>query len=276
MQNVKKMQKKKTINYNPMDAKHEKYAYTLNVSGFELFGDLYDKVIPSISSYNYITDCVATDERDFFELIDNKYSMYSIDGKEKKRNWMNVNINTTTSDTNNSWLAIHCHEHKILLTHYTLKQGSFGLDAIRSWKLQGGNDGTTWTTIDVHNNYRDLSKSGSSNTWEIPLSFSYYNYYNYFRILMLDDNCDGNWKLHIGSIKFYGHVINETEQYYSKICGRGKLLDNELQIMISTTYDEWCEEKEEVVSVAVSENDYHSFFIKSSSLKPNLLNNKSG
>ncbi len=158
---------------------------------------------------------------------------------------MNENVDTKTSDIANSWIVIHCHEHKILLTDYTLKQGKFDSVGIKSWKLQGGMDGKEWTTISVHDNDTSLSKSRSAKTWTVKL----FAYYNYFRILMTNYNCNGNWKLRIESIKFYGFVTSENKQCMSKICGYGELLDNDSKIIISTKYNEWHQENEKCLSV---------------------------
>jgi hypothetical protein len=60
-------------------------------------------------------------------------------------------------------------------THYTIRtyQGDPDLDHLKSWAVEGSDDGTSWTKIDRRENNSDLNRNLTVKTFAIALSGSF-------------------------------------------------------------------------------------------------------
>eukprot|EP01083_Nonionella_stella_P090267 252207_1 len=236
-------------------------ANELPVSGFELFGTLYS---PTTASYVGEIAYDVSGRSDFIKTMNPKCDYYTIDGV------LNNKMDVTTSDTMNAWMAIRFHEYKLNLTHYTIKHCDFNNDGLKSWELQGGNDGDRWETISIHQRCSVFTKASAVNTWPVK-SFSYFSY---FRVIMRGANCSGNYKLCLYDIHFYGHVVAKSLSVQSyKICGYGDIsgrFGNRDSVIMSINHYDWFEDKQRCSEV----DGWKSSFLKLSPSIPNSIYDK--
>eukprot|EP01084_Bolivina_argentea_P090990 163864_1 len=104
----------------------------------------------------------------------------------------------------NPYFSINLKNAKIKLSNYTLRNGNerLGDDTLRSWELQGSNDGKNWKTIKTHKNDRTLAKY-ETHTWSVKSN----TYYSRYRIYMTDKNNSGKWSLSCCGLELYGDAV---------------------------------------------------------------------
>jgi len=109
-----------------------------------------------------------------------------------------------TQDNENSWFIVDLKGRRIQPTAYTLRHySSYDVEALRNWRFEGSEDGTTWHVIRVHDNDAALNKAGQSNTWTLTCSEEY----SLFRVFMFGKNSNSNWYLACCGFELYGHMI---------------------------------------------------------------------
>ena len=115
----------------------------------------------------------------------------------------------TKSTSINPWFKIELPKNiQIKLSHYTIRHyKTYNLEALRSWKLQGSNNGQGWITISIHENDNALQQAGQSHTWEVNCP----QFFQHFRILMTDKNSNGHWYLCCSGIELYGIAKGEFD-----------------------------------------------------------------
>lgn len=92
---------------------------------------------------------------------------------------------------------------KIKPNYYSLRSRISSGDYLRTWKLQGSRNGSTWTDLDSQVNRTTLN---SPNQW---LSLPCYspNYYSTIRLIQLGVNSSGRDYLCLGELELYGTVF---------------------------------------------------------------------
>ena len=111
-----------------------------------------------------------------------------------------------TESKPNSWFAIDLGAGRCIRpTHYTLRHG-FGNEQfrLRHWKLQGGNDGVSWTDLRTHVNDQALPAAVfSTASWPLappdPRAA-----YRHFRVLQTGKNSSGTDYLVVCGFEVYG------------------------------------------------------------------------
>lgn len=60
-----------------------------------------------------------------------------------------------------AWFVIDFHSYAICTSHYTLRHySSWDTEALRNWKIEGGNDGINWYILREHHNDTSLNFKG--------------------------------------------------------------------------------------------------------------------
>ena len=66
------------------------------------------------------------------------------------------------------WFCVDLRDKRIAPTHYTLRHyDTYDSEALRTWQLQGSNDGVTWDILRQHFNDKGLDRKGATYTWPI-------------------------------------------------------------------------------------------------------------
>ena len=108
-----------------------------------------------------------------------------------------------TNDTPCSWISIDLGPYrKLKVTHYTLRHGlNFKADSLRTWDLQGSNDGINWKTLKRHTNDKALNAPFACASWPVAGSVEGYRF---FRIMQTGHNSSNHNFLALSGFEFYG------------------------------------------------------------------------
>ena len=139
---------------------------------------------------------------------------------------------SSTNEVANSWMQVDLGENRTLRpTHYCLRNDVVGgcarsptFDpssspngyALRNWRLEGSNDGQTWTTLRNHAKDESLSihQSMSEANWSIDGCAVRYRW---FRILQSEQHDDIHYNfLCCAGIELYGDLDESTHHTNSK------------------------------------------------------------
>ena len=114
-----------------------------------------------------------------------------------------------SSDTANSWLTVDFKDRKVKPSFYSIRSNSWGGAGHhhpQSWRLDGSNDGESWTPLDARTNDESLDGSGYSNTFEVREGKSLNEYFQYLRIQQAGTNTAGyNWFI-FSALEFFGTI----------------------------------------------------------------------
>jgi hypothetical protein len=118
----------------------------------------------------------------------------------------NVGTDSYTSDRSGSWWQFDLKSYAVAPTKYSLRLGRDDSSySIRTWTLQGSNDGSTWTDLRVHVKDDGINASYGTKTWSLDSATSYYRY---FRIIMKGPNKRGHdggkHRLALSGFEIYG------------------------------------------------------------------------
>lgn len=150
-------------------------------------------------------------------------------------------VRCVTQPSPNQWFAVDLLEHSLIPTRYTLRHySSWDTEALRSWNLEGSNDGSTWVVLRAHQNDRSLEKRGATHTWDVS---NCTESYSHFRIFMTGQNSNDHWYLALSGIEFYGILDGDAELISSSTSatsqGRGSGHDAMHRAPSGSTHDYW-------------------------------------
>lgn len=108
-----------------------------------------------------------------------------------------------TNDIPSSWISIDLGPfRRLTLSYYTLRHGlNFKADALRTWDLQGSNDGISWKTLKRHTNDRSLNAPFVASSWPVQ---NCQDGYRFFRVLQTGHNSSNHNFLALSGFEFYG------------------------------------------------------------------------
>ena len=75
---------------------------------------------------------------------------------------------------------------------------------MKSWKLEGSNDGNYWIVIDVQNNVEELNGPMCNQVFGIKDNAR--EFFRFIRILQHKKNHRGNWNLCLGHFDLFGTI----------------------------------------------------------------------
>ena len=115
------------------------------------------------------------------------------------------------SDTNYHWILLHLLKHRLSLSRYSFWQwsGSNGIK-MRSWLLEGSNDGSSWTQIDQQNEPTDICVSNSKHSF-VSLS----DYFSFIRLTKFGTSCDNGSDTRFYSLDFFGTLIENNNVFFT-------------------------------------------------------------
>ena len=121
-------------------------------------------------------------------------------------------VQSCTNPGANSWMQVDLGQNRTLRpTYYCLRNDNDGAAsngsgayALRNWRLEGSNDGQTWTTLRNHTN--DTTFAGQAMS---EANFSVENCgvcYRFFRIFQYGKNSNSDDQLKCAGIELYGDL----------------------------------------------------------------------
>jgi hypothetical protein len=112
-----------------------------------------------------------------------------------------------TADQRNSWMSVDLGEGRSLVPrHYCLRHGRInGWHVLRTWMLQGSEDGQEWHTLRLHEDDQSLAATPFSVAgWAVEAGGWRYRH---FRVLQHGKNSDGYDYLACCGIELYGELF---------------------------------------------------------------------
>eukprot|EP00457_Paulinella_chromatophora_P000316 gb/GEZN01000316.1/.p1 GENE.gb/GEZN01000316.1/~~gb/GEZN01000316.1/.p1 ORF type:complete len:1660 (-),score=215.21 gb/GEZN01000316.1/:6-4985(-) len=111
----------------------------------------------------------------------------------------------------NMWFMVDLMGRRCEPTHYTLRHYvTWDLEALRNWRLQGSNDGRTWTTLANHVQDKSLDQKGKAKTWKLNPDLVK-TAYSFFRILQTGLNSNNHYYLSCSGFELYGNLYEESD-----------------------------------------------------------------
>ena len=112
-----------------------------------------------------------------------------------------------TANQGGSWMAVDL-KRQLIPSHYCLRSGlcSGGSHKLRHWRLEGSNDGSSWTTLREHSN--DTALAGDAFPaahWPLP---DVATAYRHFRIYQTGANSSSSHYLMCAGIEVYGVLLS--------------------------------------------------------------------
>jgi hypothetical protein len=98
------------------------------------------------------------------------------------------------------WICLDFKTVRIEPTHYTIRTGKLG--HLKSWAVEGSDDGVSWTEIDRRENNSDLSRWGAVKTFAISQSVSFKR----IRLCQTGLNFSGSNSLALEAFEVFGAV----------------------------------------------------------------------
>ena len=113
-----------------------------------------------------------------------------------------------TNSLANSWMSVSLNGRRVIPNTYVISSDQYGLsgaDLLRSWRLEGSLDGTTWTTLRTHTNDTTLTAATLTGYWPVDGASSAFSN---FRILHTGPNTSGDYHLMASSLEIYGELLD--------------------------------------------------------------------
>jgi hypothetical protein len=111
-----------------------------------------------------------------------------------------------TSPSGGSWIEFNLGTYGLTCNYYSIKSRALNTDYYpRNWKLQGSNDGNTWTTLDTQSNNVSLNAVDQWLSLPVLSSVSY----SYFKLLQTGVDSSGADYFCLGEIELYGYLIDQ-------------------------------------------------------------------
>jgi hypothetical protein len=108
-----------------------------------------------------------------------------------------------TNDETNSWICYDFKDMQIKVTHYSIRSRRYGnWDHLRSWTLEGSQDGLRWVKIDDRTNDTSLNSEGAISSFSI--SEESQSEFQMIRLRQTGKNSSGSDCLVVNAIEFFG------------------------------------------------------------------------
>jgi hypothetical protein len=106
-----------------------------------------------------------------------------------------------TPSAPNSWVGFYINSGKLICNRYSIKSREVNDGYYpRTWTLQGSNDNSTWTDLDVNVNNNQLNSPAQWLSRPVVSSVGY----SFFRVLNVWTNSHGYFHLCLGEVELYG------------------------------------------------------------------------
>lgn len=111
----------------------------------------------------------------------------------------------------NQFISFEFLKHKIVPTNYTIKTYSYGNNGchLKSWVLEGSDDGVEWRNIHEETNCPHLNGSFFSHTFSINQKADFKKKgFKFIRIRQTGANWHDDNRLVLCAIEFYGQILD--------------------------------------------------------------------
>lgn len=109
-----------------------------------------------------------------------------------------------TEPSKNTYFCFDLQDVYVIPTAYTLRHyDSWDTEALRSWVLEGSNDGSKWKVLSRHKKDKSLDFRGATHTWQIK---DVKKSYRMFKITQTGKNSNKHWYLSLSGFEIYGTV----------------------------------------------------------------------
>jgi hypothetical protein len=113
-----------------------------------------------------------------------------------------------TNSVTNLWIRIDFKHNRIKATHYSIRSRTDGDSYhLRSWVVEGSNNGENWVNLDVQENNCDLTGPGADHTFVVGNPDICHN----IRIRQTGSNSSNTHHLIVKSIEFFGTLLRATQ-----------------------------------------------------------------
>jgi hypothetical protein len=115
-----------------------------------------------------------------------------------------------TQNMPNQWVCYDFHDARIRPTHYAIRSRSEGWrnsQNLRSWVLEGRNDGEDWALIDEQTDNPDLKSSNARRLYPVTAV----NDYRYLRISQTGRNHAGTEQLSFSGFEIFGELVEPVK-----------------------------------------------------------------
>jgi hypothetical protein len=108
-----------------------------------------------------------------------------------------------------AWIQFNLKTQKIILSGYSIRNGSYSSEAPRNWKIQGSNDAVEWTDLDVRSQDTTLQ---AANSWvtKTTLTNPSPTAYQHLRIYLYGGTASGSTTYCLSEFQVYGIVPLST------------------------------------------------------------------
>lgn len=108
--------------------------------------------------------------------------------------------------TPGSWILVDFKDRKMRVENYSIESARLNEnnDHMKSWKIEGSNDGKYWIVLDIQNNVNELN--GPMHNQVFGIKENAREFFRYIRILQHKKNHRGNWNLCLGHFDLFGTV----------------------------------------------------------------------
>jgi hypothetical protein len=116
-----------------------------------------------------------------------------------------LNSSFYTNNTAGSWVQLDFGASRtVRVDAYQIRNYGFNANILRNWNLQGSNDGTTWTNLDVRTS--DSTLTAAYQYWNWTCNQSNTSFWRYIRILSTGLDSSGANYVGIASMELYGAI----------------------------------------------------------------------
>jgi len=105
-----------------------------------------------------------------------------------------------TGNATDSWVKLAITSGSLKCNYYSIRNRNNVDHYLRSWKLQGSNNDSTW--VDLNTQTGNTTLNSASQWLSIPVVSN--TYYNFFRLLMTGANSAGYYYMCLGELELYG------------------------------------------------------------------------
>jgi hypothetical protein len=143
-----------------------------------------------------------------------------------------------TSNVASSWVKADIGKFRSLsVNKYSIRNYPSSADSLRSWKLQGSNDNSTWTDLDVRTN--DTTFNAANVWYSITPNQGVSTAFQFFRILNTGLTSSSSNYLCLGEWELYGTLTVNTQSTFSYVANGDQ--NGILYYLASTQAAEnWC------------------------------------
>lgn len=108
----------------------------------------------------------------------------------------------------NSWFELDFRRYRVCPTHYALRHyASWDTEALRTWVLDGSEDGIDWVRLSSIENDTSLDKAGATHTWPVSAQATKGLFFRYLRLRQTGPNSNDHHYLALSGFEVYGKLV---------------------------------------------------------------------